>query len=94
MRQAGFFDVENWLWELSTKGDDPERIAALADFALFRPDLELAVLRPDGTKGSRPEFDNVVMLKCRRCTGYVSVRQRPWALSVGIGLYVAASGPR
>jgi IS5 family transposase len=37
VRQAGFFDVEERLRELSAKGDDLERIAALVDFALLRP---------------------------------------------------------
>jgi hypothetical protein len=32
VRQAGFFDVEERLRELSAKGDDLERIAALVDF--------------------------------------------------------------
>jgi hypothetical protein len=45
VRQAGFFDVEERLRELSAKGDCLERIAALLDFALFRPELEWAVPR-------------------------------------------------
>jgi len=40
VRQAGFFDVEERLRELSAKGGDLERIAALVDFALFRPTVE------------------------------------------------------
>ena len=63
VRQAGFFDVEERLRELSAKGDDLERIAALVDFALFRPELERAVPRADGTKGGRPAFDHVLMFK-------------------------------
>jgi IS5 family transposase len=63
VRQAGFFDVEDRLRELSAKGDDLERIAALVDFALFRPELERAVPRADGTKGGRPAFDHVLMFK-------------------------------
>jgi hypothetical protein len=42
VRQAGFFDVEERLRELSAKGDDLERIAALGDFVLFRLELERA----------------------------------------------------
>jgi IS5 family transposase len=45
VRQAGFFDVEDRLRDLSAKCDDLERIAALVDFALFRPELERAVPR-------------------------------------------------
>ena len=63
VRQAGFFDVECRLRELSAKGDDLERIAALVDFALFRPELERAVPRGDGSKGGRPAFDHVLMFK-------------------------------
>ncbi len=63
VRQAGFFDVEERLRDLSAKGDDLERIAALVDFTLFRPELERAVPRADGTKGGRPAFDHVLMFK-------------------------------
>jgi IS5 family transposase len=62
-RQSGFFDVEERLRELSAKGDDLERIAALVDFAMFGPELERAVPRGDGAKGGRPAFDRVVMFK-------------------------------
>ena len=61
--QRGFFDVEERLRELSAKGDDLERIAALVDFAMFRAELEQAVPRADGTKGGRPAFDHVLMFK-------------------------------
>ena len=40
VRQPGFFDVEERLRELSAKGDDLERIAALVDFAMFRAELD------------------------------------------------------
>ena len=46
-RQPGFFDVDDRLRELSAKGDDLERLAALVDFERFRPVLEQAV--PDRT---------------------------------------------
>jgi IS5 family transposase len=62
-RQPGFFDVEERLRELSAKGDDLERIAALVDFDMFRAELEQAVPRADGTKGGRPAFDHVLMFK-------------------------------
>jgi transposase, IS5 family len=51
-RQPGFFDVDERLRELSAKGDDLERIAALVEFEQFRPDLERAVPRSDGSKGA------------------------------------------
>ncbi len=61
--QPGFFDVGDRLRELSAKGDDLERIAALVDFEMFRPDLERAIPRADGTKGGRPAFDRVLLFK-------------------------------
>src|SRR4051794_30033172 len=61
--QAGFFDVDERLKELSAKGDPLERLNALVDFELFRPDLARAVPRSDGSKGGRPPFDHVFMFK-------------------------------
>src|SRR3954465_4015233 len=62
-RQAGFFDVEERLKELSAKGDALERLNALVDFEAFRSDLAQAVPRSDGSKGGRPAFDHVFMWK-------------------------------
>lgn len=62
-RPAGFFDVEERLAGLSKKGDDLERLAAVIDFELFRPELERAVPRADRSKGGRPPFDHVLMFK-------------------------------
>ena len=61
--QPGFFDMADRLRELSAKGDDLERIAALVDFEQFRPELERAVPRRNGSKGGRPAFDHVLMFK-------------------------------
>lgn len=61
--QPGFFDMSDRLRELSAKGDDLERIAALVDFQQFRRELEQAVPRSDGSKGGRPAFDHVLMFK-------------------------------
>src|SRR5216684_7106067 len=61
--QAGFFDVEERLRELSAKGDALERLSAVVDFELFRRDLERAVPRSDRSKGGRPPFDHVLMFK-------------------------------
>ena len=61
--QAGFFDVDERLKELSAKGDDLERLKAVVDFELFRPALARAVVRSDGAKGGRPAFDHVFMWK-------------------------------
>ena len=61
--QPGFFDMSDRLRELSAKGDELERIAALVDFQQFRPGLEQTVPRSDGSKGGRPAFDHVLMFK-------------------------------
>jgi transposase, IS5 family len=61
--QAGFFDVAERLAGLSRKGDELERLSAVIDFELFRPELERAVPRADRAKGGRPPFDHVVMFK-------------------------------
>src|SRR5215207_3177125 len=61
--QAGFFDIEERLKELSAKGDTLERLNGLVDFELFRPDLERVVPRSDGSRGGRPPFDHVFMFK-------------------------------
>jgi IS5 family transposase len=61
--QAGFFDVDERLKELSAKGDHLERLNAIIDFELFRPDLARAVPRSEGARGGRPAFDHVFMFK-------------------------------
>ena len=61
--QAGFFDVDERLKQLSAKGDSLERLDAVVDFELFRADLERAVPRSDRAKGGRPPFDHVLMFK-------------------------------
>ena len=61
--QAGFFDVDERLKELSAKGDDLERLSSVVNFELFRPDLARAVPRSDGSKGGRAPFDHVFMWK-------------------------------
>ncbi len=62
-RQPGLFDIEERLRELSAKGDDLERVNALVDFEIFRPDLERAVPRSDRAKGGRPPYDHVLMFR-------------------------------
>ena len=53
--QAGFFDVDERLKQLSAKGDGLERLKAVVDFELFRADLVLAANKsgwcwPAGTR--------------------------------------------
>jgi transposase, IS5 family len=61
--EAGFFDVDERLRQISAKGDSLERLNAVIDFELFRADLERAVPRADRVKGGRPAFDHVLMFK-------------------------------
>jgi transposase, IS5 family len=62
-RQSGLFDLEERLALLSAKGDGLERLGAVVDFELFRPELERAVPRADRFRGGRPPFDHVLMFK-------------------------------
>jgi hypothetical protein len=61
--QGGFWDVEDWLKELSTEGDPLEKLAATVDFVMFRPALRKALGRCSGGKGGRPGFDPVLKFK-------------------------------
>ncbi len=61
--QAGFFDIDERLKQLSAKGDSLERLSTVVDFELFRADLERAVPRSDRSKGGRPPFALVLMFK-------------------------------
>ena len=61
--QAGFFDVDERLKQLSAKGDSLERLNAVIDFELFRADSGRAVPRSGRVKGGRPPFDHVLMFR-------------------------------
>lgn len=61
--QPGFFDTDERLWWLSAAGDPLERLAAVVDFELFRPELEVALGRGDRAKGGRPPYDAVLMFR-------------------------------
>ena len=52
--QPGFFDADERLKVLSASGDPLERLAAVVDFAVFREELEAALVRSDRAKGGRP----------------------------------------
>jgi IS5 family transposase len=73
-RQPGFFDTDERLRWLSEAGDPLERLAAVVDFELFRPELEAALKRSDRAKGGRPPYDAVLMFR-------VLVLQTLWTLS-------------
>jgi transposase, IS5 family len=45
--QPGFFDLDQRYAALSAAGDPLERLAAVVDFELFRPELDAALERSD-----------------------------------------------
>ncbi len=51
--QAGFFDFDERMVDLSAHGDPLERIAAVVDFEVFRADLNKALGRAEGAKGAK-----------------------------------------
>ncbi len=61
--QAGFWDFEDRLRELSAQGDPLEKLAATVDFEIFRPDLAAVTARRDPRKGGRPGFDPVLKFR-------------------------------
>jgi IS5 family transposase len=63
MKQRGFFDVDERLKRVSDLGDPLEAMSAVIDFEGFRPVLNEALRRSDGSKGGRPGFDPVMMFK-------------------------------
>lgn len=63
MQQRGFFDVDERLKRVSDLGDPLEAMAEVIDFEGFRPILDAALKRSDGSKGGRPAFDPVMMFK-------------------------------
>jgi IS5 family transposase len=62
-RQPGWFDLDERYAALSAAGDPLERLAAVVDFELFRPELDAALDRSDRAKGGRPPYDPVLMFK-------------------------------
>jgi transposase, IS5 family len=63
MDQPGFFDLDERYQCLSATGDPLMKLAALIDFGTFRPKLLSALKRSGGSKGGRPPYDPVLMLK-------------------------------
>ncbi len=61
--QRGFFDLDERYAALSAAGDPLERLAAVVDFEVFRPDLDAALVRSERVKGGRPPYDAVLMFK-------------------------------
>jgi len=63
MRQAGLFGLSDHLQRLSANGDPLEELRRIIDFEAFRPVLDAALTYSDGSKGGRPPYDPVAMLK-------------------------------
>lgn len=63
MRQAGLFGLTEHLERLSRHGDPLEVLEATVDFEHFRGWLVDGLGYSDGSKGGRPPFDPVSMLK-------------------------------
>jgi hypothetical protein len=61
--QAGFWDVQERLRELSAQGDALEKLAATVDFEIFRAGLAAALGARDRAKGGRPFFDPVLKFR-------------------------------
>jgi len=59
----GFFDLDERYAALSASGDPLERLRAVVDFEIFRPLLNQALCRSDGSKGGRPPIDPVLLFK-------------------------------
>lgn len=58
-----FFDLDERYAALSTAGDPLEKLAGLIGFEIFRPELDAPLQRSDGSRGSRPSLDAVMMFK-------------------------------
>lgn len=63
MRQAGLFGLSDHLKRLSAHGDPLEELVRVVNFEAFRPVLEAALAYSDRSRGGRPPYDPVAMLK-------------------------------
>ena len=61
--QFGLFDLDRRYEELSRGGDPLVKLAQVVDFELFRAEIEKTLAFSDGSKGSRPPWDAVLMFK-------------------------------
>ena len=59
-REAGFWDVEHRLRQLSERGDPLEKLAATVDFEICRAELVAAQGPRDPSTGGRPPFGAVL----------------------------------
>lgn len=61
--QAGFFDLSDRYESLSKFGDPLEKLLSFIDFESFRKPFERALQFSNRTKGGRPPYDAVLMMK-------------------------------
>ena len=61
--QAGFFDLDERYRALAATGDPLIRLAELIEFEVFRAPLVAALARSDGSKGGRPPYEPVVLVR-------------------------------
>lgn len=61
--QLGFFDLLDRYAALSAAGDSLERLAAVADFEVFKGPLLMACRSAGRGKGGHPPFNPVLMFK-------------------------------
>ena len=63
MRQSGLFGLSDHLKRLSAVGDPLEVQDRVVDFEVFRPTFIAPLAYGDRSKGGRPPYDPVVMLR-------------------------------
>src|ERR1039458_6300434 len=63
MKQAGFFDFSERQAKLSKTRDFLQRGNLFVQWEAFRPVLDKALARKDGSKGGRPPYDAVLIFK-------------------------------
>ena len=61
--EAGFWDIDERYARLSEAGDPLEKLNSVVPWDLFRKPLSKALKRSDGSKGSWPAYDPVLMFK-------------------------------
>ncbi len=74
----GFFDLDERRGALSKAGDPLERLSAVVDFEVFRPELDAALNRSEGSKGRRRPRDVVFGLALEPVAGLRPHGSRCW----------------
>src|SRR4030042_2128105 len=61
--QRSFFDEQDRLQKISLQGDPLEKLNAIIDWEMFRPQLKRCFKKEPKGPGGRPPFDYVLMFK-------------------------------